>query len=433
MTWLWSPALRWPSCCFGKRNGCKPAGPLPPAPWPSDCCLGLSILTKGLAGVALVGIAYGGYLLFTRRLTAAICIRGAAALLLAGLIGSTWYVTMELRSPGFLRYYFIDRHLLGFATGTQIHGSQPWWYYLPVLLLGGLPWIAYLPVLVQDQWEKRPAERANGTVPFSSDENRDSPRMGSPMILLGCWLVGCTLFLSISHSKLETYIWPVFPVLAILGAVAWMRLFEGTLSSGSRRMLARTLCFSCLTGPAVLPAVLLIVQRLIGLRLPLSVWAAAVFAAIFAAVPLWFWIAGRFRAALATALLSTAVQFIFLMTAVLPQVAQGFSARGLAAHFNQRGEFPARLLMVEERIGSLVFYLDDRLRAGLDDRRVQSIALADMFDRRVVEPQAVVVLAERRVVQAAKQGIELDGIPYQRADGYRLYRAADLPTRHGGE
>ena len=35
--------------------------------------LGLSILTKGLAGVALVGIAYGGYLLFTRRLTTAIC------------------------------------------------------------------------------------------------------------------------------------------------------------------------------------------------------------------------------------------------------------------------------------------------------------------------------------------------------------------------
>ena len=418
MTWPWSPALRWPSCFFGKQNGAtgRAAAAFTLA---IGLLLGLSILTKGLAGVALVGIAYSGYLLFTRRLTPAICIRGAAALLLAGLVGSTWYVAMELRSPGFLRYYFIDRHLLGFATGTQIHGSQPWWYYLPVLLLGGLPWIGYLPVLVQDQWEKR-------------HDNRDSPCIGSPMILLACWLVGCTLFLSISHSKLETYIWPIFPALAILGAVAWIRLFEGTLSSVARRMLARTLCFSCLTGPAVLPVVLLIVQRLIGLRLSVGVWAAAVCAAIFAAVPLWFWIAGRFRAALAAALLSTAVQFIFLMTAVLPQVAEGFSARGLAAYFNRQGEFPAHLLMVEERIGSLVFYLDDRLRSGLDDRRVQSIALADMLDTRVVEPQAVVVMAERRVVQAAKQGIELNGIPYQRADGYRLYRAADLPARHGG-
>ena len=30
--------------------------------------LGLTILTKGLAGVALVGIAYGGYLIVSGRL-----------------------------------------------------------------------------------------------------------------------------------------------------------------------------------------------------------------------------------------------------------------------------------------------------------------------------------------------------------------------------
>ena len=256
--------------------------------------------------------------------------------------------------------------------------------------------------------------------------------MGSPLVLMACWLVGCTLFLSISHSKLETYIWPVFPALAILGAVAWVRLIEGTLGQGARQALARTLWFSCLTGPAVLPAVLLIAQRLIGLRLSGSVWAVAAVASFIALTPLGFWLLGRYWAALATALLSTAVQFIFLMTAVLPQVADGFSARELAAHFNQRGEFPARVLMVEERIGSLVFYLDDRLRTGLDDQRVQSIALDDMFDPHVAQPQAVVVLTERRFDQAAKHGFDLGGIPCEQAGGYRLYRATDILARRRG-
>ena len=40
--------------------------------------LGLAILTKGLAGVALVGVAYGGDLLLARRLTLRACLGGMA-------------------------------------------------------------------------------------------------------------------------------------------------------------------------------------------------------------------------------------------------------------------------------------------------------------------------------------------------------------------
>ena len=150
--------------------------------------LALSILTKGLVGVVLVGIAYGGYLLLTWRLTVAACLRGAVALLLAALAASVWYLAMEHRNPGYLHYYFIERHVQGFATGTQRHGGLPWWYYVPLLLGGGLPWIAYLPVLLRDQWEKR-------------GERRGSSAPDKPFILLACWLVGGTLFLSLSHSK----------------------------------------------------------------------------------------------------------------------------------------------------------------------------------------------------------------------------------------
>ena len=57
--------------------------------------LGLAILTKGLAGVALVGVAYGGHLLLARRLTLRACLGGMAALSIGVLIASAWYVAVE--------------------------------------------------------------------------------------------------------------------------------------------------------------------------------------------------------------------------------------------------------------------------------------------------------------------------------------------------
>jgi 4-amino-4-deoxy-L-arabinose transferase-like glycosyltransferase len=106
--------------------------------------LGLSILTKGLEGVAIVGAGYGLYLLLARAITWKVVWQGIAVLAIAVVIALPWYLAMEARQAGYLQYYFIDRHLLGFATDTQRHGGQPWWFYLPLAVGGGLPWILYL-------------------------------------------------------------------------------------------------------------------------------------------------------------------------------------------------------------------------------------------------------------------------------------------------
>lgn len=111
--------------------------------------LGLACLTKGLVGIAVVGVAYGSHLLLTARLRPAACMRAVVALTIAALVAAPWYAAMEFQNPGYLSYFFIDRHFRGFTTATQPHGSQPWWYYLPLLLGGGLPWSAYLPVAAQ--------------------------------------------------------------------------------------------------------------------------------------------------------------------------------------------------------------------------------------------------------------------------------------------
>jgi len=137
--------------------------------------LGVAILAKGLLGVAMVGVAYGSYLLMTRRFTLAACYRGLISLLIAAAIASIWYLAVERRQPGYLHYYFIERHVLGFATATQTHGDAPWWLYLPTLLGGGLPWIGYLPVTIRE-----------------SRTSKDKPA-GRPDVLMWCWLLGCTI------------------------------------------------------------------------------------------------------------------------------------------------------------------------------------------------------------------------------------------------
>src|SRR4030095_10859312 len=106
--------------------------------------LGLSILTKGLEGIAIVGVGFAVYLLVTPTVTRLLVFLGIRVVIAAALVALPWYLAMDAREPGYLRYYFLNRHLLGFTTETQRHGGQAWWYYLPVLIVGGLPWIVYV-------------------------------------------------------------------------------------------------------------------------------------------------------------------------------------------------------------------------------------------------------------------------------------------------
>jgi hypothetical protein len=124
-------------------------------------------------------------------------LRGLLALLVAASVAAPWYIAMAAKNPGYFHYYFIERHLLGYATNTQPHGGRPFWYYLPIVLGGGLPWTLYLPSALADAWQQR--------------KSRATRSAGGVATLLVCWIVGCTLFLSLANSKLVTYIWPVFP------------------------------------------------------------------------------------------------------------------------------------------------------------------------------------------------------------------------------
>lgn len=161
----------------------------------SAVACGLGVLTKG--PVALVLVA--GPVLLASWLDR----RGALPSLRAWFaFGATtaavalpWFVLVALRDPAFVRYFIWTHHVRRFAD--PIDHAQPFWYYVPLLLLGALPWTLFVPGLLRSLMG-RPCT--------------DRPRALGFFLLAGVWGL---LFLSASGCKRPSYLLPVMPPLAL--------------------------------------------------------------------------------------------------------------------------------------------------------------------------------------------------------------------------
>jgi 4-amino-4-deoxy-L-arabinose transferase-like glycosyltransferase len=466
-----------------------PHSPLstPHSPLLLGILLSLTILTKGLVAIALVSVVFGSYLIarwwlnagevegdspifaansgYSKKQVLATAKIGTvphtllqfiiAASVIAVAIAAPWYVAMEAVNPGYLRYFFFERHLLGFTTATQPHGAEAWWYYLPVLFGGGLPWIGYLPInligakrrlSVKFYYARHKMKRlaAAGTAVhprFRPTFRRPLNSLvsflrgitirstDSPMLLLWCWLLGGTGFFMLAGSKLVTYLWPVFPAVAILAAVPWARLIEGKLSQTAERLLSLTFRASSAAAPLVLAIVLAVVQRQLDLRFSALAWTVVVSTGFLAWIPLLFWLTGRMRAAIGASVLSTAMQFLVIMTCLVPQAGRVSSARELAQYFNRLGRLPRQLFVVEARPNSFYFYLDPRLRGQLREDQVLSLKLARMAEAEDdMNDGDLIALPEAKAAKAFRY-VDLEDASFDTAGGYRLYSALDFHRR----
>ncbi len=250
--------------------------------------VGLAVLTKGLSGVAVVAVAYVGYLLIARKIRFALLMRGVVVLAVAAVVAVPWYAWIGMHVPNYLSYFFIERHVLGLMTDSQPHGDEPWWYYLPVLFGGGLPWIGYLPIVVQNAFSGARGSECSERSSLSAAPLRACARYdsASPNTLLWTWLIGWTALMTFAGSKLVTYLWPAFPPIAILAATAWSGLIDGTLSTSARRSFARTFVSSTCTGPIVLPAAVFAIQWAFGIRFVWPVWLAVGVVAALSPLPM---------------------------------------------------------------------------------------------------------------------------------------------------
>jgi 4-amino-4-deoxy-L-arabinose transferase-like glycosyltransferase len=124
-----------------------------------------------------------------------------------------WFIAVQHQNPTFFREFFLEHNLQRFATDRYQH-SQPFWYYLVVMLLALMPWTVLAVRALIDgiltsvaEWRLR-YSRAGKTPPAR-------PGDAFPEFLV-LWALIPVVFFSFSQSKLPGYILPAIPPITIL-------------------------------------------------------------------------------------------------------------------------------------------------------------------------------------------------------------------------
>lgn len=115
-------------------------------------------------------------------------------------IGLPWYVLVQIRNPQFFHEFIIEHNLARFGSNLY-HHPEPFWYYIPVTLLGWVPWtiLAIAAVIWAVRCWRRP----------------DADSLNSFLLI---WIAVVVAFFSISQSKLPGYVLPALPAGALLVA-----------------------------------------------------------------------------------------------------------------------------------------------------------------------------------------------------------------------
>ena len=361
-------------------------------------CLGLSILTKGLVGVVFTGILAACLAIWRP----AMLIRLAVALVIAGvvaaLVAAPWYVAMERAHPGYLHYYFVERHLQGYLTATQRHAGRPFWYYGPIALGGALPWTLHLAGALR-------SARANGL-----------------RVVVWSWFAIGLVFLSAGESKLLTYALPLFPSIAILvgedlerrakvgGVTVWLQTFVlAVVPAGAA--IAFQLRYGSLPLMACLPIAVLA-------ALTIDAGRRAGRAGGSAQVVRW--------------LAQASVYALVAMMTLLPRVGSWMTGKDLAAAVNATGTLPSRVSVLDERIGSFVFYLDPALRSQATRERLDEATFAEAISRARHDPEDAMIAVRNEYLPRFNRLFAQPPAPDIRAGTFSVFRARTLRAALAG-
>ena len=165
----------------------------------------LALLTKGLEVYVLAGLALIGYTVLERDARPWRRLHAGLGLPIMVAIGAPWLILVSLRNPTFAHYFFIVQHFERFLT-NRARRIEPWYYFIVILAIGAFAWLVPLARAARATWSDP------GPVPHFK-----------PLKFLLLYSVLTLIFFSLSHSKLATYILPMFPPLAALTGVYIVR------------------------------------------------------------------------------------------------------------------------------------------------------------------------------------------------------------------
>lgn len=223
--------------------------------------LGLSVLTKGPAGIVLFFLGTVFFLAVRRPCWAEFrrwfhAIEPGWGALIFYAIVIPWYLAVDFKTKGlFLLVFFLYENMARFAGHTNL-GHAPIWFFLPVLAYGLAPWTVYLPAALMralryvrmDRTGITEAAGSGGTAVNGGRSDSAAAtaadtvasveavgtraadwRRGQAELFIACWCIAVFCFFSLSKTKLDTYILPLIAPLAVLVALTldeWVRRWE---------------------------------------------------------------------------------------------------------------------------------------------------------------------------------------------------------------
>lgn len=184
--------------------------------------MGAALLAKGLVGFIITfGVVTVYYILRRTWPGREVFLSVLWGVPLAVLVAAVWYAPVIARHGWrFVDEFFIQHHFARY-TSNKYHHPQPFYFYIPVIVMMALPWSSYLIEALAGarRWQWRSTDALSKWRAFAL-----------------AWLVMPILFFSASGSKLPGYILPALPGALMLIGERLARLLRG--EGGLRSMRA---------------------------------------------------------------------------------------------------------------------------------------------------------------------------------------------------
>ncbi len=158
--------------------------------------MAVGVLTKGPVALAVPLLAAAPYAVWRR---ASLAVWQPLGAVLLALIVAPWVWAVSLEIPNFLEYVVLTETVARMTT-DELRRSNPFWYFVPVLLAGTFPWSLLAISSLRRKSESRKSD---------ADHRR---------VYLWLWLLVPFVLFSISSGKQAQYVLPLVPAVALLAA-----------------------------------------------------------------------------------------------------------------------------------------------------------------------------------------------------------------------
>lgn len=202
---------------------------------------GLAVLTKGMLGIVF---PFGTIILFLYYNHNLNFLKDRSLFWAAGLLALIvipWhYVMIKMYGSEFINEYWFNVHLRRIIEAEH-KKSNTWYFYIVTVVAGTFPWSLWLvpaAIFVFKKSGRQLINRAKSESVSSREENK------SQLVFLLVWILVVFLVMQTAQSKLASYIFPLFPAVAIILGYYFHHEFSFSKQPPSRAMSIIPICMA---------------------------------------------------------------------------------------------------------------------------------------------------------------------------------------------